>query len=64
MEQKERLGAVDEEEKGIVHEDTELKNPVSEAPTFRELICVDEGSKVFLLLHKNAKYCTNSIIML
>ena len=55
VEQKERLGAVDqdEEEEGIVHEDTELKKPVSDARMFRELICVDEASKVFMLLLKN-----------
>ena len=55
MEQKERLGAVDqdEEEEGIVHGDIELKNPVSDARMFRELICVDEASKVFMLLLKN-----------
>lgn len=69
VEQNERLGAVDkdEEEEGIVHEDTEVKNPFSEAPTFRELICVDEASKVFMVLLKNVIYCnnpTNSIIVL
>ena len=52
MEEKERLLAVDEEEEGIVEdEETDLKNPKT---IFRELICVDETSKVFMLLrYKN-----------
>lgn len=57
MEEKERRLAVDieEEEEGIVtDEGTDLKKPVSGAMSFfpweRKLICVDETSKVCLLL--------------
>jgi len=65
VEEKERLLAVDkdEEEEGFVkEEDTDLKNPVSAAKTFRKLICVDEASKVFMLLCYNNP--TNPIIMI
>lgn len=65
MEEKERLLAVDkdEEEEGFVKEEvTDLKNAVGGAEiSSRRLICVDETSKVFMLLcHNNP---TNPIIM-
>ena len=41
----------DEEEEGSMKdEDTDLKNTVRGAANFRKLICVDETSKVFMLL--------------
>lgn len=71
MEEKERLLTVDEdipdeEEEGTVKdEETDLKNPASGATGFRpwerKLTCVDETSKVFMLLCYNDR--TSSIIM-
>ena len=54
VEEKERRLAMDqdeEEEGSVKDEDTDLKNTVSGAAiSFRKLICVDETSKVFMLL--------------
>jgi len=65
VEQKERLLAVDkdeEEEPFVEEENTDLKNPGSGAETFRKLICVDEASKVIMLLRYNNPI--NPIIMI